>query len=81
MVAKYIAKKDNPQKVKGAPYDEYVLVIYCDEPRVRDCNRLIEYIRGATFPRTALINRAFLLFSFDAWQEYCPYIELNLNSV
>lgn len=77
-MTKRIAKKDHPQEVIGGPYDEYVLIIYCDEPRVLDY-RLIEYMQGATFPRTTLIDRGFVLFSFDAWQGYCPYIELNLS--
>jgi hypothetical protein len=28
-----IARKDKPTDVKGGPYDQYLLVIYCDEPR------------------------------------------------
>ncbi len=72
-----IAKKDNAQ-VKGGPYHEYVLVIYCDEPRVLDYH-LIEHVRGHSFPRTKVINRAFVLFSYSAWENCCPYIELKLD--
>ncbi|MCP5110701.1 MAG: hypothetical protein GY953_07700, partial [bacterium] len=73
-----IAKKDNPPGVKGGPYDEYVLIIYCDEPRVLDYG-LVEYVEGTRFPGTKLIDRAFLLFSFSPWKECCPYIELKLH--
>jgi hypothetical protein len=80
LLAERIAEKDSPRKVKGGPYDEYVLVIYCDEPRVLDYG-LIEYVRGTSFPGTKLLNRAFLLFSFSPWEGCCPYIELKLNGV
>lgn len=78
LVAERIAEKDKPRNVKGGPYDEYVLVVYCDDPRVLDY-RLIEYVRGARFPRTTLISRAFLLFSYSPWEGCCPCIELMLS--
>ena len=71
-----IAKKDNPPEVKGGPYRGYVLLIYCDEPRVLDYD-LIEHVRGHAFPGTTLIDRAFLLFSYSPWEKCCPYIELQ----
>jgi hypothetical protein len=79
LLADRIEKKDNPIGVKGGPYEEYVLVIYCDEPRVLDYG-LIEYVRGAAFPATKLIDRAFLLFSYCPWEKCCPYIELQLTT-
>jgi len=78
LIAERITRKDNPKNVKGVPYDEYVLVVYCDDPRVLDYH-LIDYVRGVRFPRTTLIKRAFLLFSFSPWEGFCPYIELNLT--
>ncbi len=77
LVDSRIAEKDKARDVKDGPYDDYILVIYCDDPRVLDY-RLIEYVRGARFRRTTLIKRAFLLFSFDPREQFCPYIELNL---
>ena len=78
LLAERIANKDKSLvKSRGGPYDEYVLIIYCDEPRVLDYG-LIEYVRGTTFPRTTLIDRAFLLFSFSPWENRCPYIELKI---
>lgn len=78
LMARRIAGKDKPENVKGAPYDEYVLVVHCDDPRVLDY-RLIEYVRSVRFPRTTLITRSFLLLSYDPWQAFCPYIELNIS--
>lgn len=77
-LAEVIKGKDDPFAVRGGPYCQYVLVIYCDEPRVLDY-QLIEYVRAAQFSRTRLINRAFLLFSYNSWEECCPYIELRLS--
>ena len=48
-----IAKKDKP--LKGGPYRVYVLLIYCDEPRVLHYD-LIEHLRGHVFPGTKLID-------------------------
>ena len=64
--------------MKGGPYRIYVLLIYCDEPRVLDYD-LIEHVRGHAFPATTLIDRAFLLFSYSPWEKCCPYIELQLG--
>ncbi len=79
LVAKCIKKKDN-SKIKGGTYDEYVLIIYCDEPRMLDYG-LIQSVRCATFPKTNLIDRIFLLFSYSPWEKCCPYIELKLSGV
>ncbi len=78
LLVERIKKKDNPVDVKGGPYDEYVLIIYCDEPRVLDYG-LIQFVRGAVFPPTTLIDRAFLLLSYSPWEGFCPYIALNLD--
>ena len=75
-----IAKKDDALQVKGGPYDKYILVVYCDEPRVLDYH-LIEYVRSEHFPKTKLIDRAFLLFSYNPREKCCPYIELKLDGV
>lgn len=80
LLSERIAKKDNPSDVKGGPYKQYLLVIYCDDPRVLDYE-LIEHVRGSRFSSTRLLNRAFLLFSYSPWEKCCPYIELNLNGV
>ena len=74
-----IKKKDNPIKVKGDPYEVYLLLIYCDEPRVLDYN-LIKAIEGCTFPSTMLIDRVFVLFSYSPWEKRCPYVELTLSA-
>jgi hypothetical protein len=78
LLAERIKKKDNGVGVKDGPYDEYVLIIYCDEPRVL-YYALIQSVRRAVFPSTTLIDRAFLVLSYSPWEGYCPYIELNLN--
>lgn len=73
-----IQKKDN-STVKGGPYEEYVLVIYCDDPRVMDCD-LINFVSTYSFSRTNLLDKVYLLFSFSPRTACCPYIELRLNA-
>jgi len=75
-----ISEKDRPSELKGGPYDEYVLVIYCDEPRVLNFS-LIEAIRAHTFEWTTLIDRAIFLMSYSPWDGCCPFIELKTSNV
>ncbi|HBR22279.1 MAG TPA: hypothetical protein DD713_06910 [Nitrospiraceae bacterium] len=70
-----INTKDNPPQVKGGPYSQYLLIIYCDEPRVLHYD-LIEYIRSIKFGPTKLLNRIFFLVSSNPWDR--PFIELEL---
>jgi hypothetical protein len=72
-----IEKKDRPTHIEGGPYDQYVLVIYCDEPQILDFD-LIEYMRHCEFGPTTLIDRAFFLMSYDPREQCCPFIELTL---
>ena len=73
---KRIQRKDNPTEVHGGPYDQYFLLIYCDEPRVLDYD-LIEAVRTHRFSKTKLITRIFFLMSYSPWEGYCPYLELK----
>jgi hypothetical protein len=75
-----ISKKDKPQDVKGGPYSQYLLIIYCDEPRVLDYE-LIESIRSRSFGPTKLLSRVFFLMSYSPWEKCCPFIELKINDV
>lgn len=74
-----IARKDNPHKVKGGPYQIYIVLVYSDDPLIRDYD-IIEYVRNCEFPATRLINRAFLMLSYNPWEKCHPCIELNLGS-
>ena len=73
-----INRKDNPPQVKGGPYSQYLLIIYCDEPRVLHYD-LIEYIRRVKFGPTKLLSRVFFLMSYSPWEKCCPFIELELK--
>jgi hypothetical protein len=65
--------------VKGGPYDSYVLLIHTDEPML-DYDYLNPLLSGVQFPACQLINRAFLLMSYDKKYRSCPYIELTFNA-
>lgn len=75
-----IRKKDSPLVVKGGPYSQYVLIIYCDEPRMLDYD-LIEHIRTCEFGPTKLLDRVFFLMSYSPWEKSCPFVELMLSRV
>jgi hypothetical protein len=66
--------------LKGGPYDLYMLVIHTDEPRLSfDYTHPI--LSKYPFKFYNLINRAFLLMSYDHKHQCCPYIELNIKNV
>ncbi len=73
-----IEKKGHPPDVKGGPYSQYVLIIYCDEPSVLDYG-LIEYVRSCEFGAAKLLDRVFFLMSYSGWEQCCPFIELKLK--
>lgn len=73
-----IEKKGQTSDVKGGPYSQYVLIIYCDEPAVLDSG-LIEYIRSCEFGAAKLLDRVFFLMSYTPWEKCCPFIELKLK--
>lgn len=69
--------KDVADKVKGGPYDLYILVIHTDEPML-NFDYTYPLLSGVSFPLCALIKRVFLLMSYDDAYQCCPYLELNL---
>ena len=73
-----ICRKDSPRSIKGAPYSQYVLVIFSDEPSL-DRGYLEHTIETYTFGPTQLITRAFLLLSYDPFIERYPCYELQLS--
>jgi hypothetical protein len=70
--------KDIADNVKGGPYDQYMLLVHADEPML-DYDYLNPLLADIHFPAYHLINRAFLLMSYDKKYQCCPYIELTLN--
>ena len=76
-ISTIIARKDSAD-VKGGPYDQYILIIYCDDPLFLDYE-ILEAIRKAQFDPTSLIDRAYFLESYCPWEKCCPYIELRLD--
>jgi len=78
-IKRRLQAKDVSKNIKGGPYDQYILVIHTDEP-------LLSYdythplLSRYTFMPYFLINRAFLLMSYDKKYHCCPFIELNIKS-
>ena len=78
-IAERLEVKDVPNNVKGGPYDYYVLVIHTDEP-VLNYDYTHPILSGHFFKYYTLIDRAFLLMSYDEKYECCPFIELNIKT-
>ncbi|MEQ1543821.1 hypothetical protein [Methyloglobulus sp.] len=77
-ISQRLEVKDASTNIKGGPYERYILVIHTDEPALSfdyTHSILSEYI----FNYCALINRAFLLMSYDEKYRCCPFIELNIK--
>jgi hypothetical protein len=72
-------KKDKKlSRARGGPYDAYVVIIHTDEPLLNiECVRSL--LDSAHFRPTALVDRAFLLLSFDPKSQSCPFIELQFS--
>lgn len=70
-----INSKDKAQ-IKGGPYDSYFLLIYTDEP---DLNKysLSNLLEGWSPPKTQLIDKIYLLLSYDPQLDTCPYFEFD----
>lgn len=71
--------KDSSRNIKGGPYDSYMLVIHTDEP-VLSFDYTYPLLSEYPFRFYTLINRAFLLMSFDKKYQCCPFIELNIKT-
>lgn len=80
-LSKLLAEKNvKLSRAKDSPYEQCILLIFCDDPRAKD-NALLEYVRASSFLATDHIDKAFLLYSYCPWEKCCPYIELNLSRV
>lgn len=71
--------KDIAKNIKGGPYDQYILVIHTDEP-VLTYDFLFPMVSNHVFQYYSVIDRVFLLMSFDEKYQCCPYIELNIKT-
>ena len=71
-----ISAKDKPTKMKGGPYDKYVLLIHTEEPGLpyQKASALLEDV---ALDNMRLIDDVYLLFSYDSQCSYCPYIKLT----
>ncbi len=78
-LAKRLSVKDASKNIKGGPYELYVLVIYTDEPQLT-YEFAEQVLSGHIFKAYSLIDRAFLLMSYDEQYHSCPYIELTIKS-
>src|SRR5690606_3932038 len=66
-------------RLKGGPYHAgYVVLIHTDEPLL-NLDRVRGFLVEQAFPKPDYISRAFLLMSYDAARQKCPYMELTFE--
>lgn len=78
-ISQRLEAKEVSKNIKGGPYESYMLVIHTDEPRLT-FDYTYPILTGHTFKFYSLINRAFLLMSYDEKYRCCPYIELKIKN-
>lgn len=66
-------------RARGGPYDTHVVIIHTDEPLL-NITRVRTLVDSARFLPMAVVDRAFLLLSYDPKSQSCPYIELEFLS-
>ncbi len=79
-ISERIRRKDiKHERVKGGPYDIYILIIYCADPEYLTFDILNE-IKKATWHPTSLIDRVYFLQDYYPGEKRCPYIELKISN-
>lgn len=78
-ICQRLVRKDSPTKVKGDPYDSYVLIICTDEAMLTAA-RLREMLDGFKFGPFDLIDRAWILRSYIPDEGYQP-VRLELRGI
>jgi len=74
-----LSAKDNPANIKGGPYSVYVVIVHTDEPYLNK-TFVTAQLSSISFKHNQLINRAFLLLSYDPEVKAYPYIELEFST-
>ena len=78
-ITKRLEIKNASKNIKGGPYDLYVLVIHTDEPEL-SYDYAAPILAEHIFAYYSLIQRAFLLMSYDEKYKSCPYFELHFKA-
>ncbi len=76
-VGERLARKDDPSKVKGGPYQHYYVILFTDEPMV-PARRLRDLLQHVTFGPFRLIDRAWVLASYEPG-EAVPHLALKIS--
>ena len=64
--------------VKDGPYDLYILIIYCDDPKFLAFD-IHNELRNSRFGPTKLTDHAYFFQYYNPWKKCCPYYELRLE--
>lgn len=78
-ITRRLKAKDIAKNIKGGPYDIYMVIIHTDEP-ILNFDYTFPILSDYPFRYYSVIDRAFLLMSYDPKYQCCPYIELNIKN-
>ena len=78
-ITKRLEIKNAPANVKGGPYELYILVIHTGEPEL-NYDYAAPILADHVFSYYSLIQRAFLLMSYEEKYKSCPFFELHLKT-
>jgi hypothetical protein len=78
-ITQRLKAKDIAKNIKGGPYDTYMVIIHTDEP-ILNFDYTFPILSDYPFRYYSVIDRAFLLMSYDTKYRCCPYIELNIKN-
>lgn len=73
-----ILRKKDRKQFNGGPYSRIILLIFTDEYTL-SYQRCLPIFSSKIFKNISQTNEAFLLFSFDPYENHCPYIRLLLS--
>jgi hypothetical protein len=77
-ISQRLKAKDESKNIKGGPYALYMLVIHTDEPNLY-YDYVYPILNKYRFKPCKIIEKAYLLLSYDNKYQCCPYIELNIG--
>lgn len=62
-IANRLKRKDRRDKIKGGPYEKYVVLLYTDEPMLT-MSRVSEFLENSAFGPFDLIDAAWIVTSY-----------------
>jgi hypothetical protein len=73
-----LRRKDRAVYTVGS-HSEIILLIYTDEYTLKTYRECVDALKNRRFSPLKRIDEAYFLFSFDPYEERCPYLRLRFE--